>query len=183
MFATLLLGIVGSAILGFLTALSRGSEMRRGIADPAIESAMAMRRLNTIVPNIRCILHVESDRALLWISDVVRSGTVHTSEVVLLRFDSTEGDLLLETYSPVLLEQDRRLDYAYLSGTYHLLSSRFDNARSNGALFSQVLAEGLDSVTFATILGSPESIRATFANASAESTVTITASPLEEPLR
>jgi hypothetical protein len=139
---------VGAAIASFLSAMASGSEARRNICDPALESALAVRRFKNIAPDFRQVLTVTPDEALVWLSDLVPSRSVHTSEAGLLRFDTTEGVLLLETVHGSYLDRNRFRERDYLGGQYALLADDLNALREAGGLVATVVAEGIESVEF-----------------------------------
>jgi hypothetical protein len=183
MFATLLLGLVGSATTVFLGAIASGSDARRHISDPALESALAVRRLSTLAPGFRTVLSAGDNAALLWLSDRVPSCSVHLSEAGLLYFDRDEQELVLETVRQDALTEDRTLERVYLRGQYGSLMSTFEALRDRGLLSRQVLAEGVAEIEFTPVVGTTGSARARFRVDETEAAVIIAPAVAEEPLR
>ncbi len=183
MVAVLLLGIVSAAIVAFLgAASSRGSRMLR-LSDPALEAVVAIRRLGTIAPNMRCVLLVEETRALVWMSDDNPNLAVNLSEVGLLRFESADAELLLETLDRAALLADPALDTAFDRNDYAALFEEFDQLRSSGSLTQRVLAEALQSIDFDVPTGAEGTARARFRASEYETLAVIAPIPLELPLR
>ena len=87
MLAVGLVGVVGAGILAFLSAFATGASARVRVSDPALEATLAVRRLNSIVPDFRTVLAADTQNAVLWVSDRVPSRTVHLSELACLRVD------------------------------------------------------------------------------------------------
>jgi len=182
MFATLLLTVVGAAIATFLGTMASGSEARRSISDPALESALALRRFRSVAPEFRCVLRVTPDAAIVWLSDFVPSRSTHTSEAGVLRFDETERVLLLETIDTAFLDRNRQLEREYLVDQYTQLTNQLDSLRSSGALTASVIAEGIDSVDFSPEPGRPDSMRLTFTVDDYSTTVLLSPAQPEEPI-
>jgi hypothetical protein len=182
MFATMLLAVVGVAIASFLSAIAGGSEARRNICDPALESALSLRRFKSIAPEFRFVLRVQDDEALVWLSDFVPSRSVHTSEAGILRFDETEGILLLETIHGEYLDRNRAQEREYLTNQYEQLSNQLNSLRTAGALIPTVIAEGIDAVEFAPDPDEAGSVRVTFTVESHETTFLLAPAPAEEPI-
>lgn len=183
MLAVALLGIVGLACVGFLTAFAQGGEARQRISDPAIESALAIRRIDTLVPSFRTLLAADGETALIWVSDRIASRSVHLSETAMIRFDAEQAELLLETPLAEAIAADRELEGEYLLGQYGSLRDAFDALRDGGMLEREILAEGIDSVELAPVFGTPGVVEATFANTVASTRIRIAPAALEEPLR
>ena len=183
MVATLLLGIVGTALVAFLTAFARGGEARERISDPAIESSLASRRLDTLLPGFRAVLAADGETALIWVTDRIASRSVHLSEAALVRFDPEGEELLLETARTDALVADRDLEREYLIGQYGALLATFDTLRENGLLEREILAEGIESIELLAVLGTPGVADATFTNTEASARIRIAPAVLEEPLR
>lgn len=182
MLATMLLTIVGAAIASFLSAMAGGSEARRNTCDPALESALALRRFKSIAPEFRFVLRTEVDETLVWMSDLVPSRSVHTSEAGILRFDDTEGVLLLETVDPAYLDRNRAQEREYLTNQYEQLSDHLNSLRTAGALVATVVAEGVDAVEFAADPDEAGGVRVTFRVESHETTFLLAPAPAEEPI-
>lgn len=179
----LLLSIVGTALVGFLSALAAGGEARQRISDPAIESTLAVRRFNTLTPDFRAVLAAGGNEALVWVSDRVASRSVHLSEVALLRFDPEAQELVLESPDPAALADDRTLEHEYLVGQYDSLIATLAELRTNGMLSREILAEGIESVEFNEVLGSPGLVDATFSGPDSSARIRLSPGDLEEPLR
>jgi prepilin-type N-terminal cleavage/methylation domain-containing protein len=182
MFATMLLTIVGAAIASFLSAMAGGSEARRSICDPALESALALRRFRSIAPEFRFVLRVRDDEVLVWMSDFVPSRSVHASEAGILRVDETEGVLLLETVDPAYLDRNRAQEREYLANQYQQLSDHLNSLRAAGALVTTVVAEGIDAVAFNPDPDETGGVRITFMVESHETTFLLAPAPPEEPI-
>jgi prepilin-type N-terminal cleavage/methylation domain-containing protein len=182
MFATMLLTIVGAGIASFLSAMAGGSEARRSICDPALESALALRRFRSIAPEFRFVLRVRDDEVLVWMSDFVPSRSVHASEAGILRIDETEGVLLLETVDPAYLDRNRAQEREYLANQYQQLSDHLNSLRAAGALVTTVVAEGIDAVAFNPDPDEAGGVRITFMVESHETTFLLMPAPPEEPI-
>ena len=183
MFATLLLAIVGMAIVGFLTAFASGSEARQRISDPAIESTLATRRLASLAPGFCCALTANGDNALIWLSDTVPSRTVHLSEAGLLRFDGANRELVFETVDPAALIADLTLESEFLESQYPELFATFEQLRGESKLIRHILAEGIDAATLSPIAGNPGRAALTVAAGGVSAEVTLAPTLVEEPLR
>lgn len=183
MIATLLLGIVGTAIVGFLSALATGGEVRQHLSDPAIESTLAVRRLQVLAPEFRTVLSADDRGALLWATDRIASRSVHLSEVALLRFDPDAQELLFETVDPDAVATDRSLEHEYLIGQYGSILGVFDSLRDDGMLIREVLSEGNESVEFAEVTGSAGVADMTIYGPDSSARVRIVPESIEEPLR
>lgn len=181
--AVLLVAIIGAALVGFLSALARGGEARQRISDPTIESTLAVRRLHVLAPELRSVLSANGEGALLWISDRVASRSVHLSEAGLVRFDPASQELLLETVAAEALAADRLLEREYAIGHYDSLLGTFDSLREDGLLEREILAEGIESMEFREVLGSPGLADATFIGPDSVARIRIIPDSIEEPLR
>lgn len=150
MFATLLLGIVGMGILTFMSAFASGIQVRQSINDAAIDSSLAARRLAAVAPGFTYVLEADQDRVAIWLSDSVPSRTVHRSEVGIVRYDATRDRLLFETLSPAALAGNPMLDaeLPFTGGTDFV--GALDEARVNGDIVSQILAERVETAWFTT---------------------------------
>lgn len=181
--AVLILGVVGAAIGAFLSSVgSRGTQQLR-LSDPAIEAVVAMRRLGTIAPNMRCVLLAEESRALIWMSDDNPNLAVNASEVGLLRFDPANAELVLESLDRAALLADPTLESEFEDGAYAAIFGEFDRLRSAGALAQRVLAEGLQSIEFETPARAPGTAQTRFRANDYETLAVIAPIPLEVPLR
>lgn len=178
-----LLGIVGTALVGFLSALAAGGEARQRISDPAIESTLAARRFNTLAPEFRAVLAAGDGEAWVWLSDRVASRSVHLSEVALLRFDPEAQELVLETPDPRAMADDRTLEQEFLIGQYDALDAAFADLRADGLLAREILAEGIESVEFRETIDAPGVADATFSGADSSARIRLSPADLEEPLR
>ena len=144
--AAALLGIVGLAIVAFLSAFAHGATARTRVSDPAIEGALAIERLHALAPQLRCVLASRDDMAALWLSDAVPSRSVHLSELGWIRFDADHGEVLLERVDSAALDADRLLESEFEHDA-DFLAVRLDAFRA-GILKESVLAEGLDHGSF-----------------------------------
>lgn len=182
MFATMLLTVVGAAIASFLSATARSSEARRSVCDPALESALTVRRFKNIAPDFRHVLTVTPDEALVWLSDLVPSRSVHTSEAGLLRFDAAEGLLLLETVHSAYLDRNRIREREYLSGQYQLLAADLVAIRNAGGIATTIVAEGIEAVEFSPDPEESGGMRVTFTVDDYETTFLLAPAQPEEPI-
>lgn len=183
MFATALLTVVGMAIVGFLTAFARGSEMRTRICDPAIESTLATRRLASLAPGFCYTLTANGDNALVWLSDTVPSRTVHLSEAGLVRFDAANGELVFEIVQPSEFAADLALDAEFLESQYPELLATFNRLRTDARLSRHILAEGLDAASLSPATGSPGHAMLDVSVNGVNANVRIAPTFLEEPIR
>ena len=182
LFATMLLTIVGAAIASFLSATARGGEERRSICDPALESALAVRRFRSVAPEFRFVLRVRDDEALVWLSDFVPSRSVHASEAGILRFDETAGVLVLETVDGAYLDRNRQLEREYPVGQYQNLSDQLNTFRTAGGLITTVIAEGIDAVEFRADPDERSGVRIVFTVDSHETAFMLVPANAEEPI-
>jgi hypothetical protein len=182
-FAAALLTVVGMAIIGFLTAFARGSEMRSRISDPAIESTLATRRLASVAPGFCYTLTTNGDHALVWLSDTVPSRTVHLSEAGIVRFDAANRELVFESVNPTSFAADLTLEEEFLEAQYPALVTTFDVLRGEGRLVRHILAEGLDEATIAPANGAPGFAVLTVSVNGVQAAVRLSPAILEEPLR
>lgn len=180
MLAVGLVGIVGAGILAFLSAFATGASARVRVSDPALEATLAVRRLNSIVPDFRTVLAADTQNAVLWISDRVPSRTVHLSELACLRIDGARGELLLDTIDDSALVADRSLETEFRASDD--FQAAFASAREAGIVRSRVLAEGLDSVSFSAAR-SRSAVVLEVGAAGATSGVVLSPARPEEPLR
>jgi prepilin-type N-terminal cleavage/methylation domain-containing protein len=180
MLAVGLVGIVGAGILAFLSAFATGASARVRVSDPALEATLAVRRLNSIVPDFRTVLAADTQNAVLWISDRVPSRTVHLSELACLRIDGARGELLLDTIDDSALVADRSLETEFRASDD--FQAAFASARDAGIVRSRVLAEGLDSVSFSAAR-SRSAVVLEVGAAGATSGVVLSPARPEEPLR
>jgi hypothetical protein len=149
MFAVLLMGVVGVAISGFLSAFAAGTDARTNMNDPAIESTLATRRLTMLAPGFCWVLEANPGAAAIWLSDTVPSRSVHLSELGLVRFDDTTGELVYEFVDPVFLRESYKLNAELpLSSTDYI--ALMDEQRIEGRLLRHILAEGIDEVAITT---------------------------------
>jgi len=180
MIAVGLVGIVGAGILAFLGAFATSAGARARVSDPALEAALAARRLDAIVPDFRTVLAADKRSAVLWVSDRVPSRTVHLSELACLRVDSERGELLLDTIDDSALVADRSLETEFrASDDFH---AAMTSAREAGILRTRVLAEGLDSASFSAAK-SRSAVVLEVGAAGATSGVVLSPARPEEPLR
>jgi len=180
MLAVGLVGVVGAGILAFLSAFATGASARVRVSDPALEATLAVRRLNSIVPDFRTVLAADTQNAVLWVSDRVPSRTVHLSELACLRVDGARGELLLETIDDSALVADRSLETEFRASDD--FQAAFASAREAGIVRSRVLAEGLDSVSFSAAR-SRSAVVLEVGGAGATSGVVLSPARPEEPLR
>ncbi len=180
MLAVGLVGIVGAGILAFLSAFATGASARVRVSDPALEATLAVRRLNSIVPDFRTVLAADTQNAVLWVSDRVPSRTVHLSELACLRIDGARGELLLDTIDDSALVADRSLETEFRASDD--FQAAFASAREAGIVRSRVLAEGLDSVSFSAAR-SRSAVVLEVGAAGATSGVVLSPARPEEPLR
>ncbi|MEY2713765.1 MAG: hypothetical protein RIT24_108 [Planctomycetota bacterium] len=180
MLAVGLVGVVGAGILAFLSAFATGASARVRVSDPALEATLAVRRLNSIVPDFRTVLAADTQNAVLWVSDRVPSRTVHLSELACLRVDGARGELLLETIDDSALVADRSLETEFRASDD--FQAAFASAREAGIVRSRVLAEGLDSVSFSAAR-SRSAVVLEVGAAGATSGVVLSPARPEEPLR
>ncbi|MBI1304528.1 MAG: hypothetical protein GC172_12200 [Phycisphaera sp.] len=154
MFAVLLMGVVGLAISGFLSAFAAGTDARANMNDPAIESTLATRRLTMLAPGFCWVLQSNPGSAAIWLSDTVPSRSVHLSELGLVRFDETTGELVYEFVDPAFLRESYKLNAELpLSSTDYI--ALMDEQRNEDRLLRHILAEGIDEVVITTS-GVPE---------------------------
>lgn len=182
MFATLLLTLVGVAATTFLSATASGGEARRHMSDPALESALTTRRFKNLAPDFRHVLRVTEADALVWLSDLVPSQSVHTSEAALIRFDEAGGVLLLERVDGAFLDLNRQLEREFLADQYARLAELFESLRAAGGLQTLVIAEGIETVSFATAADMPSGLSITFGVSHYETTFLLTPAPPREPI-
>lgn len=180
MLAVGLVGVVGAGILAFLSAFATGASARVRVSDPALEATLAVRRLNSIVPDFRTVLAADTQNAVLWVSDRVPSRTVHLSELACLRVDGARGELLLETIDDSALVADRSLETEFRASDD--FQAAFASAREAGIVRARVLAEGLDSVSFSAAR-SRSAVVLEVGAAGATSGVVLSPARPEEPLR
>ena len=181
--AVLVLGIVSAAIAGFLSAVGMRGARQLRMSDPAIEAILAMRRLGTISPGIRCVLFADDQRAVLWLSDDNPNTAVNTTEVGVLRFDAANAELVLETLDRRVLLANPLLEEEYEDGQYALVLKDFDRLRTAGSLVQRVLAEGLQSIEFDTTSTAPNTAMVRFRADDYETVALVAPIPLEVPLR
>lgn len=150
MFATLLMSVVGMAIVGFMSAFASGIQVRTKIGDPSLEASLATRRLASAAPGFSYVLQVSGARAAIWLGDSVPSRMVDLSEIGLVRYDETSGMLVLETMDPMEMAVNPQLDreYAFSSATDFI--GAIEEQRDAGRTVRNILAEGLESAAFAT---------------------------------
>lgn len=181
MFATMLLGVVGMAIVGFMGAYARGIDSRTTLNDPALDSTLAARRLAALAPGFCYVLQVKDASAAIWLSDTVPSCTVHLSELAVVRFDDAEGTLVFETVDPAHFANFAGADMELTpNATIDFVEEMAKRARQGDTL-RQILAEGLDATAFSTTGVSPGSARVTLTMPSGAATLALSPSFLEEP--
>ena len=73
MFATLLMSVVGMAIVGFMSAFASGIQVRTTISDPSLEASLATRRLASAAPGFAYVLQVNGARAAIWLTSLKSS--------------------------------------------------------------------------------------------------------------
>lgn len=181
MLATLLLGIVGVAIVTFLSAFATGGAARRQMSDAALEATLAGQRFRSLVPRFRCMLRVSDRQALVWTSDLVPSRTVHTSEAGILWFDDAHGELVLEIVDPAKIAFERGLEREYSTSDFDELVLDLDRMRAEGSLLRSILAEGLEGVEFEADPAAAGGARLTFVTGVGAASITIAPSTVEEP--
>lgn len=149
MFATLLMSVVGMAIVGFMSAFASGIQVRTTIGDPSLEASLATRRLASAAPGFSYVLQVNGARAAIWLGDSVPSRMVDLSEIGLVRFDETTGMLVLETVDPMELATNPLLDREYQFSSSTDFIGAIEDQRDAGRTVRNILAEGLESTQFA----------------------------------
>lgn len=183
MFATLLLGVVGMAIVGFMGAYARGIETRTSMNDPALDSTLAARRLSALAPGFCYVLQVKGSAAAIWLSDTVPSCTVHLSELAVVRFDDADGTLVFEMVDPTDIAAGTASDVELMpSATVDFVEEVAKRAEGGGTV-RQILAEGLDATSFSTTGVSPGNARITLTMPSGTSTLVLSPAFTEEPRR
>lgn len=150
MFATLLMSVVGMAIVGFMSAFASGIQVRTTISDPSLEASLATRRLASAAPGFAYVLQVNGARAAIWLGDSVPSRMVDLSEIGLVRFDETTGMLVLETMDPMVIATDPLLDREFQFSSSTDFIGAIEDQRENGRTVRNILAEGLESTQFST---------------------------------
>lgn len=181
--ATLLLSLVGTALVGFLSALAAGGEARERISDPTVESTLALRRLVMLAPELRSVLAVDDEGVLLWTNDRIASRSVHLSEVAWLRYDPATAELLLESVDPAAIAADRSIERDYTLGQYDAVLEALDDLREDDRLVREILAEGLESVEFSRPVGSTDFVEIDFIGTVSQARVRLAPVSPEEPLR
>lgn len=183
MFATLLMSVVGMAIVGFMSAFANGIGARTSLNDPALEPSLAARRLSAAAPGFCYVLQVNGARAAIWLSDTVPSRTVHLSELGLVRFDEDAGMIVLETMDPAALTQNPNLEEEFTFSAATDFVGAIENQRELGNTVRNILAEAIDSAAFTT-QGVPSGhaiISVTIESASAR--IALSPAFLEEPVQ
>ena len=181
MFASLLMSIVGVAIISFLGAFASGGAARRNASDAALEASLATQRFESLVPRFRSVLEITDDAALIWRSDRVPSRTVHASEVGLLWFDADQGELVLEIINTTALASNRALEREYQSTQYDDLTEDLAELREDGFLVRSILAEGIEAIEFAPDPMQAGAVRLQFSVGGTDASATIAPATLEEP--
>jgi prepilin-type N-terminal cleavage/methylation domain-containing protein len=179
--ATLLLSVVGVAAVTFLGAFATGGVARRQASDAALESTLAVQRFRTLAPRLRCVLQVSDTHALLWLSDLVPSRSVHASEAGILWFDEERGELLLELIDPETIAVDRSLEREYAIDEFDDLLEDLTTLRARGALLRSILAEGIEQVEFKPDPVDPSGVRLTFITGGGTAAASIAPAIVEEP--
>lgn len=181
MFASLLMSIVGVAIISFLGAFASGGAARRNASDAALEASLATQRLESLVPRFRSVLEITDGAALIWRSDRVPSRTVHASEVGILWFDADQGELVLEIINANALASNRALEREYQSTQYDDLAEDLAELRLEGLLVRSILAEGIEAIDFAPDPVQAGAVRLRFSVGGTDASATIAPASLEEP--
>jgi hypothetical protein len=183
MFAALLMTVVGVAIVGFMSAYANGIRGRSTMNDPALESSLATRRLATLAPSFCYVLQVNGARAAIWLSDTVPSRSVHLSELGLVSFDEETGEIIFESVNPTAFNNDLTLDreFAYNAATDFI--GAMETQRSFGRTMRQILAEGIDSISFSTQGVSAGNARITMSMEGGSAQIALAPAFIEEPLR
>lgn len=183
MFATLLMSVVGMAIVGFMSAFATGIGARANLNDPALEPSLAARRLAAAAPGFCFVLQVNGARAAIWLSDTVPSRTVHLSELGLVRFDDESGMIVLETMDPATLSQNPALEAEFTYSAATDFIAAIEAQRELGHTVRNILAEAIDAAAFST-QGVPSG-HATITVTIESSSARIALSPafLEEPVQ
>jgi hypothetical protein len=183
MFATLLMSVVGMAIVGFMSAFASGIQIRTTISDPSLEASLATRRLASAAPGFSYVLQVNGARAAIWLSDSVPSRSVDLSEVGLIRFDETNGMLVLETVDPLAIAANPALDAEFAFNPSTNFIGAIEEQRDAGRTVRNILAEGLESTVFSTsgVPSGHATINITLEAGS--SRIALSPAFLEEPLR
>jgi prepilin-type N-terminal cleavage/methylation domain-containing protein len=181
--AVALLGIVSSAIVGFMSAVAaRGGQSLRQ-SEPAIDASLAMQRLSVIAPAIRCSLATSETTAILWLSDDIPNFGVEASEVGVLRFVTADSELVLETIDRAALSSDMGLDRTFPEDSLGDIAGYFDTLRAAGRLRQRILAENLEDVAFETPADAVGTAVARFRASDRETLAILSPIPLELPLR
>lgn len=183
MFAALLMSVVGMAILGFISAFARGIETRSTMNDPALESSLAARRLETIAPGFCWVLRTDASRAAIWLSDSVPSRSVHLSELGLVRFDADEGELVFDIVNPEAFSADPTLDVELLLGPTTDFIGAMEAQRALGRTLRHILAEGIDAVSCSTTSMPAGTAAVTITMPSGSARIPLSPSFPMEPLR
>ena len=146
MVASALLGVVGTAMLAFLSAFTTGAASRARVSDPAIEATLAIRRLAALVPSMRAVVQVNDDACAIWLGDEVPSNTVHLSELGCVRYCRETNELVLERVNRDGFLADRSLETEFAFDDDLLASMA--HLRDEGALSSALLCEGINNTIF-----------------------------------
>jgi len=182
MFAVLLMGFVGLAISGFLSAFASGTDARTNMNDPAIESTLATRRLTMLAPGFCWVLEANPGNAAIWLSDTVPSRSVHLSELGLIRFDESTGELVYEFVDPAFLRESYRLNAELPLASTDFVAVMGEQ-RAEGRLLRHILAEGIDEVAMTTNGAAPGTARLGITINGFSATISLSPPFLEEPLQ
>jgi hypothetical protein len=105
--------------------------------------------LTMLAPGFCWVLEANPGAAAIWLSDTVPSRSVHLSELGLVRFDDTTGELVYEFVDPAFLRESYKLNAELpLSSTDYI--ALMDEQRIEGRLLRHILAEGIDEVAITT---------------------------------
>jgi hypothetical protein len=85
--ALIVTAFVAAAISGMLGAVTSGVTLRRDNRTLMLRAHAAQTRIGAYVSSARCLLEVDDEGFVVWLSDTRQSGTVHASEIRWLRFD------------------------------------------------------------------------------------------------
>lgn len=183
MFATLLMSVVGMAIVGFMSAFASGIQVRTTISDPSLEASLATRRLASAAPGFSYVLQVSGARAAIWLGDTTPSRMVDLSEIGLVRFDETNGMLVLETVNPMEFALNPLLDREYQYDATTDFIGAIEEQRDAGRTVRNILAEGINSTSFSKSGIPAGSATVTITLEAGSARIALSPPFLEEPVR
>lgn len=93
--------LVGAGISGMMHVLSNDVAMQHEVRTGVVRAALVQARLSAYVGRSRCLLDLESHRAVLWLQDTDGDDAVHAAEIRWLHWSEANGDAVIQWIQPL----------------------------------------------------------------------------------